>query len=81
MSRVHKDELLRVYKIPDFNSIDEFLGQIARKKGFLSAGGIANFDQAARAIIRDYLDGKIKYFTAPPIEMEEEDGDEEMLDA
>ena len=35
--------------------------------GFLSKGGIPNFDQAARQVIRDFLNGKLKYFTAPPL--------------
>jgi len=27
---------------------------------------VPNFDQAARKVIRDYLDGKMKYFTPAP---------------
>lgn len=42
------------------------LGMVARKKGLLKAGGIANMEEAARAILRDFLNGKIQYFTAPP---------------
>ena len=35
-------------------------------------GGAPNFDQAARSVIRDYLDGKITYYTpAPHVEGEE----------
>jgi nuclear GTP-binding protein len=67
MNRVQKDELLRFYRIADFTRQEEFLGQIARKMGFLSKGGIPNFDQAARHVIRDFLNGKLKYFTAPPL--------------
>ncbi len=33
----------------------------------MQAGGIANFDQAARSVLRDFLNGKLKYFTAPPL--------------
>jgi ribosome biogenesis GTPase A len=33
----------------------------------LQAGGIANFDQAARSVLRDFLNGKLKYFTSPPL--------------
>ena len=44
LNRIEKDELLRYYRIASFNSQEEFLGQIARKKGFLQAGGIPNFD-------------------------------------
>jgi hypothetical protein len=35
MSRVDKEELLRYYRIADYKTQQEFLGQIARKKGFL----------------------------------------------
>ena len=49
-----------------WKNVDQFLGQIARKRGFLQRGGIANFDQAARQVIRDFLDGKIVYHTEPP---------------
>ena len=79
MGRIDKEELLRVYRIADFTKQEEFLGQIARKKGFLQSGGVPNFDQAARSVIRDYLNGKLKFFSAPPIVIEGDD-DEEMAD-
>ena len=77
MNRVQKEELLRYYRLADYTRQEEFLGQIARKRGFLQAGGIPNFDQAARSVIRDFLNGKLKYFTAPPLDMEEDDGQDE----
>ncbi len=40
-------------------------------------GGLANFDQAARSVLRDFLNGKLKYYTAPP-QTEGEDEDVEM---
>ncbi|CDW83179.1 guanine nucleotide-binding 3-like [Stylonychia lemnae] len=79
ISRVDRAELLAYYEIAPFANTDSFLGQIARKKGQLQAGGIANFDQVARSVIRDFLNGKLKYFTAPPqMEGDDEDGDTEM---
>eukprot|EP00347_Sterkiella_histriomuscorum_P021384 403334160 len=81
MNRVDNTELLAFYGIPPYKSTDEFLGSIARLKGYLKAGGIANFDQTARSVIRDFLNGKLKYFTAPPAmegEDMDEDGDVEM---
>ncbi len=45
-------------------------------------GGIANFDQAARSVIRDFLNGKLKYYTAPPLvagEANEDDVDMEWI--
>jgi nuclear GTP-binding protein len=42
------------------------LGLVARKKGLLKPGGIANMEEAARSVLRDFLNGKIQYYTAPP---------------
>lgn len=78
LNRVEKDELLRYYRIADFTKQEEFLGQIARKKGFLQLGGVPNFDQAARSVIRDFLNGKLKYYTAPPLAIDEDAEDENM---
>ena len=39
---------------------------MALKKGYLRKTGIPNFDQAARKVIRDYMDGKMNYFTPAP---------------
>jgi ribosome biogenesis GTPase A len=52
--------------VPDYNSVDELLGLVAQKKGLLKPGGISNLEEAARAILRDFLNGKIMYYTAPP---------------
>jgi len=51
---------------------------VARKKGLLKNGGVANMEEAARAVLRDFLNGKIKYFTAPPPSSLVENEDEEM---
>lgn len=78
INRVDRTELMRTYRIPEFKAVDEFLGNIARKKGLLKSGGITNLDQAARVVIRDYLNGKIKYFTIPPNAGQALSDDEEM---
>ena len=80
MNRVSKEELLHYYRIADYQTQEQFLGQIARKKGFLQAGGIANFDQAARSVLRDFLNGKLKYFTAPPLDDAEDNAEEDDAD-
>jgi len=35
-------------------------------------------EEAARSVLRDFLNGKIKYFTAPPASAMNEDSDDEM---
>jgi len=47
----------------------------------LKAGGIVNMDQAARAVVKDFLNGKISFHTPPPIvddDLADEDEDAEM---
>lgn len=76
INRIEKNELLKYYRIANFNSTEEFLGQVARKRGMLQAGGVANMDSASRAVIRDYMNGKLNYYTTPP-DVEDLYGDEE----
>jgi nuclear GTP-binding protein len=71
LERVEESEILKLYKIGKYKSVEAMLGQVARKKGLLRHGGIANMDEAARSVIRDFLNGKIKYWTAPPTGFEE----------
>ena len=66
MARIDHEELQRLYVIEKVTTLAALLGHISHKKGFLKSGGAANFDQAARSIIRDYLDGKMHYFTPAP---------------
>ena len=67
MARIEKEEICGLYQLEDgFDTCEELLGAISRKKGIVKKGGIPNFDQAARCIIRDYLDGKLTYFTPAP---------------
>ena len=80
IARIEREELLNLYDIKSFNGVTELLGHVARMKGLLKTGGIPNFDQAARRVIHDYLDGKMKYFTPAPhgITLDEDD---EMMDS
>lgn len=59
MARIDHAELCRVYEIEQVTTLAALLGHICHKKGYLKSGGAANFDQAARSVIRDYLDGKM----------------------
>ena len=66
MARIEPQEICKLYEIDQITSLNALLGQVSRKNGFLKMGGAPNFDQAARRIIRDYLDGKMQYFTPAP---------------
>lgn len=81
LARVAEEEFFKLYKISKWTSTENMLGQVARKKGLIKAGGIANLDEAARSILRDYQNGKIPYFTVPPVTVDNNssDDDEEMM--
>ena len=68
LKRCHKIQLLELYKIPNFDSTQEFLAHIAKKKGKLVKGGIPNYKAAAVSVLKDWNSGKIKYCSLPPEE-------------
>lgn len=66
LNRIENDQLLKFYRIGQFVNSEQFLAQVAKKKGLLNAGGIPNIDETAKCVIRDFLNGKLTYFTTPP---------------
>lgn len=48
LNRIEHPQLIKYYRIAAFETVDQFLGQVARKRGFLGAGGVANMDATAR---------------------------------
>ena len=82
LNRIDHSQLLKYYKIGQFDDMDKFLAQVARKRGFILQGGVVNMDQAARQVIKDFVHGKLSFHTQPPIvddDMnDDEDQDQEM---
>ncbi|KAK5784094.1 guanine nucleotide-binding protein-like NSN1 [Gossypium arboreum] len=64
--------LVTIYKIPGFESVDEFLQNVATVRGKLKKGGIVDVEAAARIILHDWNEGKIPYYTMPPGRNQEE---------
>lgn len=60
--------LMQLYSIPKFNQQDviSFLALIAKATGKLKKGGIPNTDAAARSVLHDWNNGKIKYYCKSP---------------
>jgi len=80
IARIERKDIDELYSLPNsFANVENLLGQIARSKGMVKKGGIAIFDSAARVVIRDYLDGKLPYFTPAP-HTEGIDGDDEVME-
>ena len=55
-----------LYRIPKYDSVDEFLIQVATARGKLKRGGTVDVVAAAKIVLQDWNDGKIPYFTTPP---------------
>ncbi|XVE78066.1 hypothetical protein DITRI_Ditri13aG0114300 [Diplodiscus trichospermus] len=64
--------LVTIYKIPSFQSVDEFLQNVAMVRGKLKKGGVVDVEAAARIILHDWNEGKIPYYTMPPVRNQEE---------
>lgn len=58
--------LVMLYRIPSFDSVDDFLHNVATARGKLKKGGTADIDAAARIILHDWNEGRIPYYTMPP---------------
>lgn len=66
------EKLISLYKLPSFSSVDEFLQSVATVRGKLKKGGSVDVGAAARIVLRDWNEGKIPYYTLPPIRNEGE---------
>jgi len=68
LERVPPTELMVLYAIPSFDPNDShtFLAHVARKKGKLRRGGIPDLTATAKAVLKDWNTGKVKFYTAPP---------------
>lgn len=63
LNRVDNTELVKLYKIPKFSTVNEFLAAVARNTGKLSKGGVPDVNAAAKIVLRHWNTGKIKYYT------------------
>jgi len=77
LRRATMNYFCRLYNITEFHSVDEFLAKKAHKIGRFGPGGVPDTKSAARSLIHDWNTGKIKYFTHPP----EDNQNEVHLDA
>ncbi|KAL4812376.1 P-loop containing nucleoside triphosphate hydrolase protein [Aspergillus spinulosporus] len=67
-------KLLQVYGIPTLYSgtsttdrTNDFLIQVARKRGRLGKRGVPNLEAAAMTVINDWRDGRIQGWATPPV--------------
>ncbi|CAH9081055.1 unnamed protein product [Cuscuta europaea] len=67
LKRCPAKTLVTLYKIPIFETADDFLHKVATIRGRLKKGGIVDIDAAARIVLHDWNVGKIPYYTMPPV--------------
>lgn len=66
LAKVEHSELCKLYRITEFNTTQEFLAAVCRKRGKLGKGGVPELDAAATIVLRDWNNGRIKYETPVP---------------
>lgn len=68
LKRCNHASLLMTYNIPNFppGDVMMFLAMVARSYGRVLKGGIPDKVAAARAVLKDWNNGKIPFYTAPP---------------
>lgn len=68
LERCNPASLVMTYNIPAFppGDVMMFLAMVARSYGRVLKGGIPDKVAAARAVLRDWNNGKIPYYTPPP---------------
>ncbi|XP_072476214.1 guanine nucleotide-binding protein-like 3-like protein [Notamacropus eugenii] len=66
LRRCSHGQLASHYGIPDFTTTTEFLVLLAQRLGRLKKGGAPDQEKAAKAVLTDWMNGKISYFTHPP---------------
>lgn len=67
VSRCQTEQLMELYGVPRFESSHDFLLKLAASKGKLKRGGIPDIESTARLVIQDWNNGKIPYYTIPPV--------------
>ncbi|OCF32294.1 nuclear GTP-binding protein [Kwoniella heveanensis BCC8398] len=66
LSKVDPAQLQKLYNIPPYDNIRDFLIKVALTRGRLGKGGIPDLEGSAVSVLRDWNSGKISYFTVPP---------------
>ncbi|KAJ1607825.1 P-loop GTPase [Cryptosporidium canis] len=66
LQKIDHEILLKLYKIPMFNSVSEFLTNVSISRGKLNKGGVPDTNSAAMIVLTDWFNGKIPYYSFPP---------------
>jgi nuclear GTP-binding protein len=74
LKRCNPESLIMTYNIPAFpkGNTMMFLAMVAKSYGRVLKGGIPDKIGAARSVLKDWNNGKIPYYTVPPVDAEPE---------
>ncbi|CAG9828930.1 unnamed protein product [Diabrotica balteata] len=68
LQRVTKQQMMEMYDVTEYSSPEEFYSLKAARTGRFKKGGVPDAVAAARGLLEDWNNGKIKYYTVPPEE-------------
>ena len=54
LKKLDKNVLLKLYKIPDFQNVNQFLASVAVSRGKLMKGGKVDLEAASRLVLTDW---------------------------
>ncbi|XP_077001907.1 guanine nucleotide-binding protein-like 3-like protein isoform X2 [Tamandua tetradactyla] len=66
LQRCNLEEISNYYGISEFQTTEQFLTAVAHRLGKKKKGGIYSQEQAAKAVLADWVSGKISFYVPPP---------------
>ncbi|XP_006875327.1 PREDICTED: guanine nucleotide-binding protein-like 3-like protein-like [Chrysochloris asiatica] len=66
LHRCNLEEISNYYGVSGFQTTEHFLTAIAHRFGKKKKGGLYSQEQAAKAVLADWVSGKISFYTLPP---------------
>ncbi|XP_069319533.1 guanine nucleotide-binding protein-like 3-like protein [Eulemur rufifrons] len=66
LQRCNLEEISNYYGVSGFQTTEHFLTAVAQRLGKKKKGGIYSQEQAAKAVLADWVSGKISFYTLPP---------------
>ncbi|XP_052026663.1 guanine nucleotide-binding protein-like 3-like protein isoform X1 [Apodemus sylvaticus] len=66
LQRCNLEEISSYYGVSGFQTTEHFLTAVAQRLGKKKKGGVYSQEQAAKAVLADWVSGKISFYTPPP---------------
>ncbi|XP_029422113.1 guanine nucleotide-binding protein-like 3-like protein isoform X2 [Nannospalax galili] len=66
LQRCNLEEISNYYGVSGFQTTEQFLTAVAHRLGKKKKGGIYSQEQAAKAVLADWVSGKISFYIPPP---------------